>query len=873
MKDPIALMRTFTSVCCCILCAMSCACEGCFLFRNGDVESTFRARQLMLNCLKETERLGRDEKKQLLLDKFRSFKVRVTKRKKYKFCILAGEGDNMHLICKRGFCIAYNVSHWYVEDLVSKLKKGQISILRDLNHCVVIPPSVTQDSRLDSFAEQFGIFLTPEQHGSLQLPNSVPHMIAAAWMQYYFSLVGDHVPNSDHQIHLEPIPKKTVWEEYKFDMEQEEGVHVILDLNAFLRIWKTVFPYVKCRKYKSSCGHCNLCTTLSEKRRQYRDREGRQEVTNLFALHRLSIVGERRAYYDRRMEASLSKSIYLSTIADGMQQNHCFLPWYANSKMPSIHVKQHLQGILMHGHNMRVYRTYSNIGGGANLAIHTWLLSLEEYFEKYKSLPMVLYHQIDGGSENANAEMYGIAALLVASGLVDKVVITRLPVGHTHEDIDACFALIWKRVRDEFVLTASKFRSFIGQALKKKVSVEVIDLLVIPDYVVAMKGCLDLGFGRFAKEEWTQCQFIFEAVENNPLYPMNVKTTYRAYCQDEFVEIVEDQDKTSICGLIPQLCVTKQRPLPSEAPLNPLKSYPTGQFGPAPFILGSRALVDSLSDYMQTKWIDTKPQVAAEWKQFADDFPASDNSQDYVTAHPEVLHVPFQDRLFGHTTTNEHEVLPRERGTRERRRKGAMRSVEATSSVCHSGNSRKDAPPSRLVTHDVNGVPVTTTIPALNNVYTGREASRKASLEKRKKTIAAKKAEAAAAANIDVADNNVDDDASSSGSSSDDEPKVIFSLNEKVRNIHRLPGFIKKCNRDGTYDVDYDDGRKDNNMKSKFLVKEPKKKAVNKKRPAPPTVPRWEMEVVTEDWVDEGGLQASHVVEGKRQRKSPNYIT
>ena len=64
---------------------------------------------------------------------------------------------------------------------------------------------------------------------------------------------------------------------------------------------------------------------LGEKRREFRDREGREEVSNLFALHRLSAVGERKAHHDRCMEAQPTRPMFLSTIADGMQQNHCFL--------------------------------------------------------------------------------------------------------------------------------------------------------------------------------------------------------------------------------------------------------------------------------------------------------------------------------------------------------------------------------------------------------------------------------------------------------------------------------------------------------------------------------------------------------------------
>lgn len=74
----------------------------------------------------------------------------------------------------------------------------------------------------------------------------------------------------------------------------------------------------------------------------------------------------------------------------------------------------YVAGILMHGHNMTVYRTFANVGGGANMAIHTWLLALEvQYVTNGNKLPSVIYHQIDGGSENANKEFLAVCALLV----------------------------------------------------------------------------------------------------------------------------------------------------------------------------------------------------------------------------------------------------------------------------------------------------------------------------------------------------------------------------------------------------------------------------------------------------------------------------
>ena len=568
----------------------------------------------------------------------------MTRKKKYKFVILIGQGEDMHIVCRRGFARAYSVSHWYIEDIIDRLKRGDLNCLSNCNPEPCINPSVMSDDRLKRFAENYGIYLTPEQTGAAYLAQTEGPLMCSSWMQYYFGLVGDHPPNTDSEIHLDQMPKEAVWQEYKFDMEMLG--HKPLTLDVFRKIWRHVYPYVKMRKYKTTCGHCNLCSLLGEKRREFRDRAGREEVTNLFALHRMSTMNERRTYYDRRLEAELNKGMFLSTISDGMQQNHCFLPWYGNQKMPALHIKQHLQGVMMHGHNMTVYRTFANVGGGCNLAIQTWLLSLERhYYTHGKKLPPVLYHQIDGGPENANAEFLALCALLVACKLVKKVVLTRLPVGHTHEDIDGLFALIWRKLRDQYIITPSEFVGMIKHALKKKVKVWVVDLFALPDYVGIFKDCVDPALGRFAKQEWTVLQFTFEATPVSDRHPLGVEKTYKYYVQDEFVEIVEDQDGTSRCGLVPQVADNTSHPRPGEAPFNPLRKLPAGDFAPAPFIAGSRNLVEELSSKLYAKYEKDKPEIAREWGNWAADVaPLSDNAQDYITTSSGV--VPDPDPAF-----------------------------------------------------------------------------------------------------------------------------------------------------------------------------------------------------------------------------------
>ena len=91
----------------------------------------------------------------------------------------------------------------------------------------------------------------------------------------------------------------------------------------------------------------------------------------------------------------------------------------------------------------------------ANAQIHSFLLELENQTKKIVDgvatvvkLPDTLFYQIDGGSENTAKSVLAFCELLVARRLVRKLVLARLPVGHTHEDVDAKFAKIWKYIRE-----------------------------------------------------------------------------------------------------------------------------------------------------------------------------------------------------------------------------------------------------------------------------------------------------------------------------------------------------------------------------------------------------------------------------------------
>ena len=83
-----------------------------------------------------------------------------------------------------------------------------------------------------------------------------------------------------------------------------------------------------------------------------------------------------------------------------------------------------------------------------------------------KKLATTIFLQVDGGYENRYFPLLG--ELLVARGLCETFVMTRLPVGHTHEDVDSRFGTLWKASRGSHLLTPNDYSKLLRKAFARK---------------------------------------------------------------------------------------------------------------------------------------------------------------------------------------------------------------------------------------------------------------------------------------------------------------------------------------------------------------------------------------------------------------------
>ena len=148
---------------------------------------------------------------------------------------------------------------------------------------------------------------------------------------------------------------------------------------------------------------------------------------------------ERSSYYLRQNAGLLYADECISIIADGADQSAYGLPHLIElDKFTSnrIRLPVSLMGVLVHGYRAFGFTYLKNIKHGTNIVIECLHHVLVDYKKVRGRIPPLLYLQLDNTSrKNKNKYMLGYLACLVAWGVVREVVLSFLPVGHTHEDI------------------------------------------------------------------------------------------------------------------------------------------------------------------------------------------------------------------------------------------------------------------------------------------------------------------------------------------------------------------------------------------------------------------------------------------------------
>lgn len=364
-------------------------------------------------------------------------------------------------LCREAFARAHGVSTNVIDSIASERKRGMTyfySFCRDYICCDVFIIGVKSSGRAISHRSHHvaaekdlqrafkdnNLEILPENRERALSKDDPSHIECVSWFKDFFHFSGDHMPNiAGGGIQIENQLYSDLYNLYL-----KEVVFKPVCYKEWERIWADIFPHVKMRMYKQVSGKCNTCAALADLRTQFVHPYLKQMATDLHTFHRDTYMGERHAYYERRKEAMENPDDVLSCIVDGMAQTHSHIPHFGNLSQSQTHLKLKLQGVLDHGRNFfNMFLCTHSCPSSTNLAIHTFYLNLEQWVVEKGHYPSKIYWQVDGGPENANAFVYAFAEYLVAQTPIKEIYVTRLPVGHTHEDIDARFGTIWDHCR------------------------------------------------------------------------------------------------------------------------------------------------------------------------------------------------------------------------------------------------------------------------------------------------------------------------------------------------------------------------------------------------------------------------------------------
>jgi hypothetical protein len=141
----------------------------------------------------------------------------------------------------------------------------------------------------------------------------------------------------------------------------------------------------------------------------------------------------------------------MSVIFDMMDANKCHIPHIVcGGKMKGWDVKNRLQsqflGVIMHGNGSFLYVVDETLPQTADFFGTVLLDIVRTELDRRKAegipWPKKFLLQADNASANKNRVVYALGELFARLGVFEEVRYSFLPVGHTHEDIDAMFGAL-----------------------------------------------------------------------------------------------------------------------------------------------------------------------------------------------------------------------------------------------------------------------------------------------------------------------------------------------------------------------------------------------------------------------------------------------
>ena len=275
------------------------------------------------------------------------------------------------------------------------------------------------------------------------------------WYQYYSKTCGDYMPDDDVTI----IPACELKHEHDlFCAERNPAEHV--HYSYWVDTWNNAPELARIGHARRTLNfqHCGLCVEWNAKvAAAYRTGDVAKitEAKSGRSGHHSEARGERACYYQRRESGRDPLADTASIILDKWDSAKCTVPYFArkpaawwNGVSKNV-LAQHVLGVMVHANpknKVYLFTFNDSVASGANNNIEGIRRTL---FAEYagRCLPRTLYIQSDNASDNKCWTVLLFLGMLVYHNYTVDIYFSFLLVGHTHEDIDALFAVISRHFR------------------------------------------------------------------------------------------------------------------------------------------------------------------------------------------------------------------------------------------------------------------------------------------------------------------------------------------------------------------------------------------------------------------------------------------
>ena len=311
-------------------------------------------------------------------------------------------------------------------------------------------------------------------HGNLGNQNALKETAKESifcWINKFVQEVGDLSPVDDSVYIPQYIAEKTMFEIFQNDwIVSKKDVKLLPSCSAFLRVLHKMFSHVKFLK-QTTLGRCDFCLSIPTRQSSLKNQADIDAFSAACASHRELYTHEHMFYASRTETSKASPDSVLHLVfdcPDSYELPHIVPVTKDTANTDKLTV--HAVGTLNHSSQERDYIFFlDSYLKNSNLTITCLFLHIVQHLSKNSSQPPVLWLQSDNASgENKNRWMIAFVVWLVEIGWFVEVMLSMLPVGHTHIDVDQMFSTFSLWLDKHSVEHVNEIVDKVGEAYKSQ---------------------------------------------------------------------------------------------------------------------------------------------------------------------------------------------------------------------------------------------------------------------------------------------------------------------------------------------------------------------------------------------------------------------